>query len=84
MSSTFYSSFIMLSEMNEIRYKKVSEKIRIVRLTLGYSQEYMAQELGISQNVYSKNERNMKDVSLERVIQICEILNIPFEGLLNN
>lgn len=74
----------MLSEMNEIRYKKVSEKIRIVRLTLGYSQEYMAQELGISQNVYSKNERNMKDVSLERVIQICEILNIPFEGLLNN
>ncbi|MBE5317574.1 helix-turn-helix transcriptional regulator [Pedobacter sp. MR2016-19] len=70
--------------MNEIRYKKVSEKIRIVRLTLGYSQEYMAQELGISQNVYSKNERNMKDVSLERVIQICEILNIPFEGLLNN
>ena len=70
--------------MNEIIYKKVSEKIRIVRLTLGYSQEYMAQELGISQNVYSKNERNMKDVSLERVIQICEILNIPFEGLLNN
>ena len=70
--------------MNETRYKKISEKIRIVRLTLGYSQEYMAQELSISQNVYSKNERNMKDVPLERVIQICEILNIPFEELLND
>nr|WP_315424356.1 helix-turn-helix transcriptional regulator [uncultured Pedobacter sp.] len=62
--------------MNEIRYKKVSEKIRIVRLTLGYSQEYMAQELGISQNVYSKNERNIKDAPLERVVQIFEILNL--------
>ena len=74
----------MLSKINETRYKKISEKIRIVRLTLGYSQEYMAQELSISQNVYSKNERNMKDVPLERVIQICEILNIPFEELLND
>jgi len=65
--------------MNENRYKKISEKIRIVRLTLGYSQEYMAQELDISQNVYSKNERNIKDAPFERVVQIFEILNLPIE-----
>jgi len=70
--------------MNEISYKKISEKIRIARLTVGYSQEYMAQELGISQNVYSKNERNMKDVPLERVMRIFKILNLPIEELLKN
>ena len=70
--------------MNEISYKKISEKIRIARLTVGYSQEYMAQELGISQNVYSKNERNMKDVPLERVMRIFKILNLSIEELLKN
>lgn len=51
-------------------------------MELGYSQEYMAQELNISQNVYSRNERNIKNVPLERVIQICKVLDIPIAELL--
>lgn len=70
--------------MDDNKYEKISKKIRITRIALGYSQEYMAQELEISQNVYSINERNMKDVPLERVMRMCEILNLPVEELLKS
>lgn len=68
--------------MDGNKYEMISIKIRIVRMELGYSQEYMAQELNISQNVYSRNERNIKNVPLERVIQICKVLDIPIAELL--
>ncbi|WP_025141505.1 helix-turn-helix domain-containing protein [Pedobacter jeongneungensis] len=68
--------------MDDNKYEAISKKIRITRVALGYSQEYMAQELNISQNVYSINERNMKDVPLERVMRICNVLNLPIEELL--
>ncbi|WP_162237734.1 helix-turn-helix transcriptional regulator [Pedobacter sp. Leaf41] len=53
-----------------------------MRAILGYSQEYMAQELGISQNVYSHNERNIGNLPLNRIYQIAAILNISVTQLL--
>ncbi|WP_421942120.1 helix-turn-helix domain-containing protein [Pedobacter sp.] len=70
--------------MDDKKLEAISRKIRIRRLILGYSQEYMAQELEISQNVYSKNERNIRNVPLARVLQICEILCISLAGLLED
>jgi len=55
---------------------KVGEKIRIQRLIKNYSQEYMAFELEISQGAYSNIERNATAISLERVFEIAEILEI--------
>ncbi|MBC8988167.1 helix-turn-helix domain-containing protein [Pedobacter sp. N36a] len=49
------------------------------RIEKGFSQQYMAIQLNISQNVYSINERNIKAVRLERLVKICYILDIsPF------
>lgn len=54
-------------------------KIRIQRQIKNYSQEYMAFMLEISQPAYSKIERNETDLSLRRVYEIAEILEInPF------
>jgi transcriptional regulator with XRE-family HTH domain len=58
----------------------IGDKIRIQRITKSYSQEYMAFMLDISQAAYSKLERDETEMSLRRVYEIAEILEIsPFE-----
>jgi transcriptional regulator with XRE-family HTH domain len=57
----------------------VGEKIRIQRLTKKYSQEYMAFMLDISQPAYSKIERDETELTISRIYDIAEILEIsPF------
>jgi len=56
------------------------EKVRIQRLTKGYSQEYMAFMLNISQAAYSNLERNETEMTIRRVFEIAEILEMsPYE-----
>jgi transcriptional regulator with XRE-family HTH domain len=63
--------------MNEI-----GELIRIQRVIKGYSQEYLANQLNMSQSAYSNLERGNTDVSAKRLIQIAEILEVPTLALL--
>lgn len=58
------------------------KEIRIQRTIKGYSQEYMANRLGISQNAYSKIERDETKLTLERLYDITEILEISVYKLL--
>lgn len=67
--------------MDDNSYKEISLKIKVTRAALGYSQEYVAQKLGISQNVYSRNERQIKNIPLERLVRIFEILDINIEEM---
>lgn len=60
----------------------IGDKIRIRRLTKNYSQEYMAFMLDISQAAYSNLERNETDLTVKRIYEIAEVLEIsPFEFL---
>ena len=68
--------------MDEKVFKQVSERIREMRFKRGYSQEYMATALGISQNIYSRNERNIKKMPLERLFKIAAILDTTIAILL--
>jgi transcriptional regulator with XRE-family HTH domain len=56
--------------------KDVGEKIRLQRLTKKYSQEYMAFNLDISQAAYSKIERDETELTIQRIFDIAEILEI--------
>lgn len=57
----------------------IGEKIRIQRVTKRYSQEYMAFCLEISQAAYSKIESGETTLTLPRVYEIAEILEVsPF------
>ena len=57
----------------------VGEKIRIQRVIKKYSQEYMAFMLDISQPAYSKIERDETELTISRIYEIAEILEIsPF------
>ena len=58
----------------------IGEKIRIRRLTKNYSQEYMAFMLDISQAAYSNLERDETELTIRRIYEIAEILEMsPFE-----
>ena len=56
--------------------------IRIQRVIKGYSQEYMASRLNISQNAYSKLEREETELSVRRIYEIAEILEVSVYQLL--
>ncbi len=50
--------------------------IREKRLKLGYSQEYMADKIGISQGAYSKLESGKTDLTFKVLLEIIKILQI--------
>lgn len=55
----------------------------MLRLLREYSQEYMAQELNIGQNTYSKIENGKTALTKERLNYIAQILNVEAEMLEN-
>lgn len=65
--------------------KGIYPRITQIRKEKGFSQEYMALRLEISQSHYAKIEKGQKELTLSRLVQISEILNINlpqlFEGL---
>jgi transcriptional regulator with XRE-family HTH domain len=54
----------------------IGEKIRYARLQKGYSQENMADFLGISTSAYGDIERNKTELTLSRVKKLAKILKI--------
>ena len=57
---------------------RIVNKIRDIRKQKGYSNETMAMDLGMSTSAYNKMERMESSISLERFIQITEVLAVPY------
>ncbi len=64
--------------VNDIR-----KRIKKIRVEKGYSQEYMADMLSISQNAYHKLERGRTRINLKKFIEIAKILEIEISELIN-
>ncbi len=60
----------------ENKIKAVAANIRKTRESNHYTQEYLAAKLHISQNAYSKIELGYTKITVERLFQIAEILEI--------
>lgn len=60
----------------------VLERIKKIRKERGYSHEYIASELNISQVAYSKLEKNETKLTVERLYKLSEILETPVADLL--
>ncbi|MBC8984406.1 helix-turn-helix transcriptional regulator [Pedobacter sp. N36a] len=56
--------------------------LRIQRVIKGYTQEYMAERLNLSQNSYSKLERGLTSLTVSRLYQIAGILEISVQDIL--
>src|ERR1700760_503447 len=58
------------------------QKLRLLREYRNYSQEYIAEKLGITQNAYSRIENNQTRLTTERLEKLAVILEIcPLELL---
>jgi transcriptional regulator with XRE-family HTH domain len=62
--------------------EKLPDKIRTLRSVYGYSQEYLAFQLGISQAAYSKKETGQTQPSLIDLQQIVVVYGISIADLL--
>ncbi len=56
--------------------KDILEKIRTTRVSKGYTQDYIAEKLGIDAVNYGRIERGQARLTLDRFLKICEILEI--------
>lgn len=57
--------------------------IRQIRLEKGFSQDYVAKKLGISQKAYSNIENNVTQITLNRLKNIAEVMAIKVDILIN-
>jgi transcriptional regulator with XRE-family HTH domain len=62
--------------MYDERMRAIINNIKTKRLQLNYSQEYMAYQMGIGQNCYSKIELGYNRLTVERLLMLCEILEM--------
>jgi len=62
----------------------LGEKIRKLRVLKGYSQEYIADILKISQSAYSTIETNKSKLNIDRIKQISDILETNFLDLISS
>lgn len=60
----------------------MAHNIRRVREFRNYTQDYVARKIGISQNAYSKLELGLHKLSLDRLFQIAEVLEVDCAALL--
>jgi transcriptional regulator with XRE-family HTH domain len=59
-------------------------KVRMLREGIGYSQEYVANKLEISQQAYSKLEKNPNTATLERLKQLSEVLGVNINSIVGD
>lgn len=62
--------------------KLISDIIRKYRIERGYSQEFVANKLHLTQQAYAVIEKNPEKASYSRLKEISEILNVDFGVLL--
>lgn len=60
----------------------ILDRVRHRRIALNYSQEYLAAKLKISQNTYSKTELNNSKLTVERLLEICAILDVDVKDVI--
>jgi len=72
----------MQKEAYNSKIKNIALNIRKVREHRNYTQEYLAVKLDISQNAYSKIELGYTKITLERLFQIAQILEVDLIELI--
>jgi transcriptional regulator with XRE-family HTH domain len=62
----------------------VNEKIRLIRETKGFTQEQVAEKLGVSPSSYGDIERGENDPKLSKLEKIAEILGVRLSELVDS
>ncbi|QKJ31857.1 helix-turn-helix transcriptional regulator [Mucilaginibacter mali] len=65
-----------MKDMLENKIRAVATNIRKIRESKDFTQDYLAVKLAISQNAYSKIELGYTKITVERLFQIAQILEV--------
>ncbi len=72
-----------MNDKINLKIKAIAAAIRKEREQKNYTQEYLAYKLNISQNAYSKIELGYTKITVERLFQIGDVLEISAGELLD-
>jgi len=72
-----------MRSISDLKTKQIVSNIRKIREFRNYTQDYLAAKLQISQNAYSKIELGYSSVTLNRLIEITEILEVELADLVS-
>ena len=61
----------------------IKSKIKNIRELKNYTQEYMAERLGVTQAGYSKIEKGKTSLSYEKLVEIGRILDVSVEDIIS-
>ena len=63
----------------------LGEAIRKIRITKGYSQQYVADSINVSQSTFNRIENGRSEISVPKFLRVCEVLDAdPFDFIHNN
>ena len=71
-----------MNNLLALKTKNVAGNIRKIREYRDYTQDYLAAKLKISQNAYSKIELGYSKLTVDRLFQIAQILEVEVNHLL--
>jgi|TARA_B110000211_G_scaffold31648_1_gene32105 DNA-binding XRE family transcriptional regulator len=66
------------------KIEKILENLRLQRIKKGYSQEYLGEQLGLSQVAYHKIENGKTKLQVKCLLKLCMVLEIEVEALVSN
>ena len=70
--------------MEELNFEEIGKNIRAIRLERHYTQEYIADRIGVNVSHISNIENNRVKVSLTALVAICNALDITVDYILKN
>lgn len=65
------------------RVNEIVTNIRIARERRNYTQDYLAMRMNVSQNAYSKIELGRSKLTLARLMEICNILEVSVGDMID-
>lgn len=73
----------MTSKSEKNMATTIKNKIRNIRELKNYTQEYMAERLGVTQAGYSKIEKGKTSLSYDKLVEIGRILDVSVEDIIS-
>jgi transcriptional regulator with XRE-family HTH domain len=72
-----------MGSISDLKAKTIITNIRKIREFRDYTQDYLAAKLNISQNAYSKIELGYSSITVARLVQIAELLEVDLAALVS-
>lgn len=75
-------NILINNEINLYMNEQVLKNIRAIRMSRGFSQEYLAEQLGIDYTSYGRIELGKTALTMDRLFKIADILAVSINSLI--